>query len=491
MSQVIQNSSNYISYDGHLSKVRYHRVPLSNVSSNSLAISLSSVNLGEFRLTGGQVYNLGKSYIAYNYTVQATASKYNCVHEVGNDLCNWIYFGDGFNVGLTDIQYADRYSKAVRTLRCPKDEFESLDRENGSYRSGELASVNVLPFSRDGVALGTQNACTNDYDEVKYLRIAPNVNQALTVNRFLPLSSFKDSFIGMDKNMFFPREMFLRFNTQHANRICFQAVNPSNPHISATEIASGDAPPKFLNLYLYLAVETNEVLIDQIKSKVMSSGLRMSIPFQYAYRFTTQAGATSSSIQITLTQQFGRKLKRMLTLPFNGNGEKSEYSYDHSNVNGTKVNTVRSSLDSVPIVDYIMNCFNPEDSINPAANWTFPNAAGTDGGSIGNDDYREARLKLMGSAMSSYSEYQTNWFYCDDWGMNPMLKKESQSVDDSDIDDGLSLIGNNKIYNIQFENVFAGTSTNNMGGSNGLIVYYIFAYFVRDLMINQDGVQWV
>ena len=492
MSQVIQNSSNYVTHPGFLSKMRYHRVPLSNVASNSLPISLNSVNLGEFRLSGGQVFNLGKSFIGYNYTVLAAgAGLYNVVHEVGQDLCQWISFGDGSNVNLADIQYSDRYVKMIRSLRTSKDEFNALDRENCNYKSNALASSNVLPFSRDGTTAGLQNACSVDYDEVQYLRIAPNANQALTVNRLLPLSCFKDSFIGMDKNMVFANETFLRFNTQYASRLCFTTTTPANPHVGAADIASGKAPPQYNNVYLYLAVETNDKLIEQVKSKMLSGGIRLSIPFQHGYRHSSAASATTSSLQLTLTQQFGRKIKRIITALFNGNSEISQYTYDHSNVNGTKCNTVRSSLDSVPLQDYALNCFNPEESINPLGKWTYPTAVGTGSGDIGSDDYREMRSMLMGSAMPSYSEFQTNFFFSDNFGMNPMMKSDAASVEDADIDDGLTLVGVNKVYNVQFENRYAATAANNYGGNSGILAMYTFAYFVKDIVIDREGIKWL
>ena len=147
-------------------------------------------------------------------------------------------------------------------------------------------------------------------------------------------------------------------------------------------------------------------------------------------------------------------------------------------------------MDSVPLVDYIINCFNPNEDINPGSVWTYPTAAGTSGGDINSDDYREARSSLLGSAMSSYSEFQTNYFYQDQWGMNPMLKNESQSVPSDSIVDGLSLVGNNKIYQIQFENPFASDSTNNYGGSSGIIVFYTFGMTMRNMMIDSNGLHW-
>ena len=73
--------------------------------------------------------------------------------------------------------------------------------------------------------------------------------------------------------------------------------------------------------------------------------------------------------------------------------------------------------------------------------------------------------------MPSYDEYQTNWFVANVWGMNPMIQNDNQSVPDSDVDDGLSLEGVNKIYSIQFQNDFAADATNNIGGTSGIIAY--------------------
>jgi len=485
---VVQNSSNYKTFKGNLSKYRYHRIPLANLTSNQVAISVASSNLMEFRIGAGLNHNLGKSFISYNYGMKALANNYACVHEVGSDFCNWVSYGDGANVNLVDLSHADRYLKMMRSLRTPQDEFESLDKENMNYKSNLSKAQNILPFSRDGSLAGLQNSCTKDH-EVQYLRIAPNLNQILTVNRLLPLSAFKDTFVGMDKNVVFGTDMFLRFNSQHANRIGFYTTNPSNPHIAAdlTEVTSATGVANLYNVYLYLAVETNDALNSAVKNQMMGPGIQLTIPFQYAYRHSTQAGSTTSSVQLTLTRQFGRKLKRIVTAPFNGSIEKNAYTYDHSNVNASKVKTVRASLDSVPIQDYELNCFNPEESINPGG-FSVPTA--TSAGDRSADDYREHRDALMGSAMPSYSEYQTNWVYQDLWGVSPFIRQGDQSVPDEMIDDGL-VLDQQKVYALQFSNPYANDSTNNYGGSNGLIAYYTMVSFLRDVNISSSGLTWL
>ena len=488
-NQVVQNSSNYKTFKGNLSKYRYHRVPLANLTSNQVTLSVASSQLMEFRIGAGQVFNLGKSFISYNYGMIASSGDHPCVHQVGSDFCNWVSFGDGANVNLCDIQYADRYLKVVRPLRTGQDEYESLSEMNMNNKSHLSSLNNVLPFSRDGTLAGLQNQASMDNDEMAYLTIGSSPNQIMTVHRMLPLSAFKDTFIGSDKNIVFATDMYLKFNSQHANKIGFYTTSADSPHIEAnlTEVVADDIP-NFFNVYLYLAHETNDQLIQAVKAKMMGDGIRLTIPFQYAYRHSTQAGSTTSNVQITLTRQFGRKLKRIITAPFNGRTEKNAYTYDHCNTNGSKVKTVRSSLDSVPLQDYELNCYNPTETMNPGG---FTDATATTAGDRHSDDYREQYDSLIGSSIPTYEEYQTNWFHQDLFGVNPMLG--DQSVPDEMIDDGLSL-DQQKVYALQFDNAFASDATANYGSgstNSGIIAYYTFVEFLRDAIINSQGVSWV
>jgi hypothetical protein len=368
-----------------------------------------------------------------------------------------------------------------------------LDYENGLYPCNSANTSNIFPVSLDGTSAGTMNASSQSYIEPQYIRIAPQPNQALTVNRFLPLSAFKDTFVGENKNVCFATEMYLRFNTQIGSRIGFMTTNPANPNAVTPANSVLTTPvPQYNNVYLYLACEKNEQLCQSVQSQLNGSGIKMIIPYQYAYRYSSTAGSTTSNVNITLTQQYGHKLKRIITAPFNGvNSEQGLTSFDHSNVNGTKIQYLTSSWNSVPLTDYQVNCFDANSSVNPGNQWTFPNAAGTSGGSLPSDDYREARKYIVGSAISNYPVYQTNWFYQDSWGLNDMIKNANQTVDDANIDDGIDLLGSQHVYNIQFNTPYASNALNNYGGANGIIVYYLFAYFVRSLVIDRNGLHWV
>jgi hypothetical protein len=243
----------------------------------------------------------------------------------------------------------------------------------------------------------------------------------------------------------------------------------------------------YSGVYLYLAIEENKVLVDSLMSALLQGSIRYAIPYTYTYRYGAPASLTSSNVSITLTRQFGHKLKRLTYACYNGS-ENSYLTYDHSNVNGTKVSQIQSSIDSRPLTDYQLNCFNPNLSINPVGvNWVFPaNAAN---GSIAADDYREMRNKFqVGSTIPSYFSYQLNWCYMDAWGLQDMMKNYVQNVPDENIDDGLNLLDADHVYTIQLTTP-AVNNTNFSTVASG-IVHYVFALFVRNLAVTADGISF-
>ena len=404
--------------------------------------------------------------------------------ETGQDLCSWCYFGDGGGLGIVDLNNADRYTKVIRNIRTTLPEFNSLDSFNCNYPCNMLNSQNVLPFSRDGLTAGTMNASTESYTEPQYLNVCPLVNTALTTTRYLPLNVFKDTFFAVNKDSVFGRDMFIRFNTQYGNRMGIYATNPSNAN--ATTVANASITTNFnMNgIYLFLALEENRMIIDSLLTSLESGHMKMMIPYTYGYRFGQAAGSTAANLTVTLSRNFGHKLKRVLYAPFVGN-EYGQYAFDHSNVNGTKVSSLQSSIDSRPLTDYFMNCFNPNCSVNPTGvTWVFPTAASS--GSNNCDDYREMRKCLMNSAITSYSQFQTNWCYADTWGIQSQLSQLRQQVDDSNIEDGLNLLDGDHVYTLQLNTQACnqgGYSTNTYG-----MAHYLWCLFVRNLVITPNGI---
>ncbi len=503
-NELVQSTSNYKRYEAYLSRYRYARVPLNNVSSTTVPLSLNATQLMEWKIPAKTVINLSRSYISYSYTVQPLAGQNAVIFETSQDLCQWCYFGDGGGLGIVDVNYADRYTNVINPLRTATQEFLSKDQMNTSYPSVQyggiaqassanlphgFATVNVLPFSQEGTTVGATYFSANDFIEQQYLRIGPAANTLLIVNRQLKLSTFKDTFVGMDKNCIFGRDMYLRMNTQYGARLGFFTTTPATPGIAAnvTAFTATTMPQNYNGVYLYLAVEENKVLVDSLMSALLAGSIRYAIPYTYVYRY----GATgaSSNMSITLTRQFGHKLKRILFASFNGS-ETSNQSFNHSNFNGTKIKTLQSSIDSRPLTDYQLNCFNPNNGTNPlGVAWQYPSSAAAGESSTG-DDYREMRDKLVGSCICSYLSYQINWCYADQWGLQSMIQGPAQSVDDANVDDGLNLLDADHVYTLQLTTPAIVVATNANTDTVASLAHYLFALFVRNLAISADGISF-
>ncbi len=118
-------------------------------------------------------------------------------------------------MGIVDLQYADQYVNAVRPIKTKLTEFLSYDQLNQFYPCNQLATNNILPFSRDGLLAGTDNASTTNYIEPQHVFIAPAANTAVNISRYFPLNSFKDTVFDMDKDLVFGTDMYLRLWTNY------------------------------------------------------------------------------------------------------------------------------------------------------------------------------------------------------------------------------------------------------------------------------------
>jgi len=102
-NELIPKDTNYRIYDAYLSRYRFSRIPLNNVTGTTVNIGLNSVNLMEWKLPAKTIFNLAQSFISYQYVIPASAGNYSVSFENNQDLCNWIYFGDGGGLGICDL----------------------------------------------------------------------------------------------------------------------------------------------------------------------------------------------------------------------------------------------------------------------------------------------------------------------------------------------------------------------------------------------------
>lgn len=479
-NELIAQNNNHKTYTAHLSHYRYTKINLDNLSGTTVPLSLNSSQQIQFKIPNGIPFNLGQSYITYSYTVPAGgAVNYSAIFQNNQDMFAQISFGDN-SLAINDIQYADRYTSMILPIKTPHEILLCKDALTTFYATNQTNVQNVTPFSLDNLTVGNLNTSSQSYSEPQYLTFSSAVNTALTVTRMLPLATFVDTVIGMDKNQIFNTEMYLRGLSQVGIKLGFNCLNLSSPNATQTAFTSLTMPPQFNNVVLYLAVEQNNVIIDQLRHALASNSIKYKIPATVGYRYATTSSVTS--ITLPLGKGLGHKLKRVMTGLFVGS-EQGAWSFDHSNVNGTKVTSLNSAMDSRVLYDSYNVCFNPLVNINLNAtsgftNTTYPNS----------DDYREMRKWLLGSSLPSYLSYQINWVWIDSWGVNPTINAFTQRVPDENISDGFNLEDSSHTYSINMNTPCIGVS----GGptaTQGSMNIYSFALFERNLAVTSNGIE--
>jgi hypothetical protein len=463
MEPLKPQSINYKKIEQVSGKYRFNRVSMNNLTGSNVPLTNNSSVTIEFKLPVG-VYNLSRSFISYVNNVNAvTASTY--VYDNTLSIASSIQFGTSGGLNLCDVQYANNYINLVRPIDTPIDVFLSNDNTTGLYPITPANAItansnNVFPqsFAVNGtnpynMPTTTQllNPVVNGICAVRQsvATTSPVVNSTI-----FPLSGVTNTILAMDKDQYFPDNMYLRILTALSGKVAYQAANVND---GSTTPANISVQPTLNNVYLYLAMEKDQLIIDSLHSKYASGNLKYQIPYVIAYR--NQVLANTSTIQIQLNSGNGKKLKRVITSFYNTDettwGTKSNLAYDHSNVNAIKCTSYQTYIDNMPLQDSIMSCALPTALLS------------------GMDDWRENKQICKGSAIKNSLEYNQNWFHADRFNE----KNENTDIQSDNIDEGLSL-ATPKAWSIQANMAVPA-------------VNYTFCNVIRDLSISSAGVLFI
>jgi hypothetical protein len=184
------------------------------------------------------------------------------------------------------------------------------------------------------------------------------------------------------------------------------------------------------------------------------------VPFSYTWKASSVAAAGLFSQVVTLNNGFGRFCKRILYAPFNATGNESlTAAYDHQNLNGSKVISYQTLLDSIPRQDYYLSTLQPTAGANNM------------------DDWRENRPLMRGTAVEHSLPYYANWLHIDSWSQP---KRDKVLIPTSNILEGLDLGRDVSPQGHQW------TLNANVSGSTALN-HYFFGTFVREIIAGPMG----
>lgn len=432
-------------------KYRYLRLPLNNITGSSTTISATSTQLLEFKMPNS-VYNLAQSFLGYSITIGDVNARVNWVQEDSFDIASNVYFGNASGLDVCNLTYASKYVKLARKIKTKFQDFIASDSLGECYPSNVQAANNYYPVNNQIVP----NAYTGaiNYTEPKYLAAGAvgdggGATGILTRPRLFPLHGIPDSIFAVDKDLYIPSDMYIRFTAGGGNQFAFTSTSTTNPSTAAAAV-TGDIT--LSNIYLYLAVETNQLIIDSVISKVLSDGIKLNVPYTVGFR-NAQASGTVANINLQLSSQYGKTLKQIMHTVWNG-VESTNTVLDCGNYNGTKIQSYNTFLNSRQLQDSNIVCNN-----SITANF---------------DDWRENRRFVRGSVIANRSIYAQNWFHLDRFyeDNNGTLIAEENRVDGFDMSKGPAL------WQLQATTV------------SGSWNHYTFATFNRDIIIDKQGIRF-
>ena len=433
-------------------KYRFLKLPLNNLTGSSFQVQPTMTQTMEFKLPN-TVYNLAQSYVSYQLSIPAAGgTAFDWTFEDCFDLATNAYFGSAGGQDLCNLQYVNRYTKVVRKMKTSFTEFMTKDSSSQLYPCNGPAG-NGAPTATPPVnpIAATGSGSVTNYTEPRYLQVG--TSNALTLaNRFFNLRGIKDTIFSVDKDLYIPTDMYVRFNAGVGAQMGFVSAAVNDPTSTAVAITS---PITVQNVFLYLAVEQNQLIVDSVMAKVLSTGLKLTIPYTTAFR--NSSTGTIANINIPINSGYGRKLKRMIHTVWNAT-ESSNTALDCANTNGSKITLYNTFLDNKQLQD---------SQLSTVA------APGT-AGSPNLDDWRENSKYCKGSVIQNRAMYQNNWYHCDSW----VEPSAHYFEDDSNEDDGLPMDAP-RLW--QMQSVTA----------NGTWNHYNFATFVRHVLIDRNGPNFV
>lgn len=455
----VPNQINYKPINQYAPRYRFRKIPLFNQGSNNVLIGPTATTQLQFKL-GADVYNLKRSFVSYNGQLPASgaAGTYSWLYQDVPELANQVQFTDQGSFPIGIVNFAQNHARISRKLNTKLQDYLSFDPTMAlNPNNAVINAVNsLLPAidSRGGAGVG--NLPNVNYLESQYLQLGAN-NAVFNYARQVPLSCYDYSIFSMDQDQYLGRDMYINLLGGPGTKMMWYSTSATDPTAGATA-PTGNITLQ--NVYLWLAIEVNDLIASSIKDKYLSGGYRMLIPTLQQTRLPTVGTlgtAGSAAFTYILQPSFGLYLQKVFFQACdNTNNEQANLAYECTNYNGQKIRSYQTSMDSNPLQDQYLSCENG------------PVLTSTGQVGVGNDDWRENSKFCKDTVILNKTVYQTNWFHQDSWEQ----KSSNPSIPSENLRQGLEL------------NIARTWGVNcNTGLNAGSLNFYITAVIQRELSV--------
>lgn len=407
-------------------------------------------------------FNLNRSFLQYVFAPAAAAAvgRYWAYKDVLSSIRQMqLYTRSGLY--LCDINEVANYTKFVTKAETPLKEYLTYD----TYANGGVATPigfgRGLRVSNAAVAANQrpQDAGANsiNYTEPEYIEYGSGANTTPCLQIMIPLGMIKNTIFSLDKNIYLGEIILLRIVWNPTSKMFF-STSSNDPTDTVVSMANNVS---LTNLTLYLAVEKNPEIVNQLRSQIASSGFSVLIPYVYTYKYNL-GPAGSQTVSLKFNRGHGRTLVKIFHSVFN-NGESISgagaaaraTAYDNDNRSTrSKTQVFYTMLDNERLQEY---------------NLTTANG----------DDYFLLKDKLKDTVYLNSDIFYYNWFWLEDFSG---ITKET--TNEQNLETGLDLSVERKW---DFYGVTMNTS-NNVNANLGQYNHYTYAVTQKMLTVTSSGI---
>jgi hypothetical protein len=439
-----------------------------------------------------KAFNLARSLLCFNIEPAANGAAYYYAYKDVFTPIRQMQLYTRSGIYLCDLNELPNFTKVTLKPETRFEEYITYDSfvnaGAGAYNGAGryLTPINTIAAANQRPQ--DSSAVSRSYTEPQYIEVGTNTSQSPAYQIVYPLGTLKNTIYALDKDIYANEILILRIIWNQANRIIYNGTNNGNPSTAVTVFAGS---MNITNLTLYLAVETNQEIVNQLRTQVASGGVNILIPYVYTYK-TNLGPSASQTVSLRFNRGHGIRLCKIYHSVFNNNETVSTgrdnaagnpftiaSAYDNDNraviaggVNAltdrSKVRVFYTMLDNERIQEFNLTCAN-------------------------NDDYMMLKDKLKGSVIASSDMFYYNWFWLEDFTGISDKSKEPENKDNLEVGLDLSVERKWDFYGQQMNNTVA-TAANILNStivantSNGQYNHYSFAITQKMLTISPSGI---
>lgn len=292
--EVVSNQIFYKQVNEFSPRYKYIKINMSNIMGNTVSVTPTGNTQVQFKMPYNTVFNLAKSKLVTLVPIQSQTT--NTTSQIVADCWPFgnqtVSFETGNGLALCSLSEASKFTKIVRKTTLPLTEFLTRDYTNYPYPSNVTGTTTT-----NQTGLGTVGSVAylenQYYDQV--------TGAANNVPIMYELSNFSHTILSLDKDQYYGvNDMYFKYTIGGVNLWAYQT---STAAAGAGTIATlNPVIGSLQNVYLYLAVEQNPLIIDQIVSQYQSSGLKFLIDYPIVTKVTVPA-SSNQALVIPLIKQ--------------------------------------------------------------------------------------------------------------------------------------------------------------------------------------------